>query len=185
MRVTIPLGCGSAALGGLLDETNARGGEVTLATASKVCSELDNDLVIERKREPGGRNQRLRLLQPRKLLDRLDTHYTPPEVTKVFSGNWTLTEERLREELWAWAQETKKRIVLTGESSISAYVVMGTSRSRPFTVPVSRTHRNGSGSLCARHRDSPTCSSGRPGTSSYTSINAKTLSLRRFRRIWT
>ena len=124
MRVTIPLGCGSAALGGLLEETNARGGEVTLATASKVCSELDNDLVIERKREPGGRNQRLRLLRPRKLLDRLDTHYTPPEVTKVFSGNWTLTEERLREELWAWAQETKERIVLTGESSISAYVVM-------------------------------------------------------------
>ena len=60
----------------------------------------------------------------RKLLDRLDTHYTPPEVTKVFSGNWTLTEERLREELWAWAQETKERIVLTGESSISAYAVM-------------------------------------------------------------
>jgi len=111
-------------LGSLLKETDSRGGEVTLATASKVCSELDNDLVIERKREPGGRNQRLRLLQPDKLMDRLDTHYTPPEVTKVFTGNWTLTEERLREELWAWAEETKERVVLTGSSSISAYAVM-------------------------------------------------------------
>ena len=111
-------------LGGVLEEINSRGGDVTLATVSKVCSGLDNDLVIERKREKGSRNQRLRLLQPDKLLDRLDTHYTPPEVTKFLTGNWALTEELLREKLWAWSQETRERVVLTGSSSISAYAVM-------------------------------------------------------------
>jgi hypothetical protein len=111
-------------LGGVLEEVISRGGEVTLATVSKVCSQLDNDLVIERKREPGSRNQNLRLLQPDMLLDRLDAHYTPPEVTKVFTGKWALSEEDLRQELRAWAQETKERVVLTGSSSVNAYAVM-------------------------------------------------------------
>jgi hypothetical protein len=111
-------------LGDVLQEIVARGGKVTLATVSKVCSELDNDLIIERKRETKSRNQTLRLLQPDMLLDRLTTHYVPSEVTRAFIGKWALSEERLRQELRAWAQESKQRVVLTGASSVNAYAVM-------------------------------------------------------------
>jgi hypothetical protein len=128
-----------------LTEIRKRGGEVTLATVSKVCKSLEADLVIE-----GGRGQApwarppsplaenlklytvkpspflrwLRLLQPEKLLDLLADNYTSPEVSRTFRGKWGLQPERLRERLARWAEESGARVVLTGASSVEAYAVM-------------------------------------------------------------
>ena len=51
-----------------LDELVRRGGRVALATVSKVCKRLEEELIVERKR--GGGDAGSGLVQPEKLLDR-------------------------------------------------------------------------------------------------------------------
>ena len=53
----------------VMDEIKTRGGSVTQATVSKVCSSLDQDLVIERTKGKSPRTRSLRLIQPEKLLE--------------------------------------------------------------------------------------------------------------------
>jgi hypothetical protein len=109
-----------------LAEINRRQGEVTLATVSKVCAQLDEDLVLERKRDEASGGVRLRLLQPDKLLDLLAQNYTPPEVTRSFTGKTALAPEALRQALGRWQETTggEGRAVLTGACSVDAYAVM-------------------------------------------------------------
>ena len=112
-------------VGAVLEEITSRGGEVTLATVSKVCSELDDDLVIEREASSRWSEPKTSFAAGRQAYwTSLEANYSPPEIAKSFTGNWTLNEERLRKELWAWAQEANERIVLTGSSSINTYAVM-------------------------------------------------------------
>ncbi len=106
------------------DEIRQRGGKITLATVSKVCSSLDADLVIERTRDEATGARRLRLLQPDKLLDLLAENYTPPEVKRTFTGKGSLPPDELRRLLASWEGRRGGRVVLTGASSVSAYAVM-------------------------------------------------------------
>ncbi len=92
-------------VGEALDAIRTRGGELTLPTVSKVCKSLEQDLVIERTRSDTPSARRLRLLQPEKLLDLLRDNYTPPEISRSFSGKFTGPPEALAERLLAW--ETK------------------------------------------------------------------------------
>jgi hypothetical protein len=64
----------------LMDEIAARGGNVTQATVSKVCSSLDQDLVIERTKGKSPRTRSLRLIQPEKLLELVTANYAPPVI---------------------------------------------------------------------------------------------------------
>jgi hypothetical protein len=105
-----------------LDELGRRGGHVTLSTVSKVCKRLEDDLIIERKREGA---TKLRLVQPEKLLGRLTANYAPPEVKRRLTGKLRGIEPpEFRARLRTWAEETGNQIVMTGASSVEAYAVM-------------------------------------------------------------
>jgi hypothetical protein len=105
-----------------LAELRRRGGRVTLATVSKVCKRLEEDLIIERKREGA---TRLRLIQPDKLLERLAANYGPPAITRRLSGKLRgIGPDEVRARLREWARETGNQVALTGTSSVGAYAVM-------------------------------------------------------------
>lgn len=105
-----------------LDELNRRNGRVTLSTVSKVCKRLEEDLIIERKREGA---TKLRLIQPDKLLDRLAANYSPPTVTTRLTGKLRGIEPaEFRDQLRKWAQSTGNLVSQTGTASLSAYAVM-------------------------------------------------------------
>jgi len=106
----------------LLDEITTRGGGVTLSTVSKVCSSLQDDLIIERKRQ--GRTTRLSLLQPEKLLNCIVDNYEAPVVRQQFIGKCDLNEEAFEALARDWSQDTKERIVRTGASSSDRYATM-------------------------------------------------------------
>jgi len=106
----------------LLDEVTVRGGEVTLSTISKVCSSLENDLIIERKRK--GRTTRLRLLQAEKLLNCLVDNYETPVIRDTFVGKCDLDEQAFDTIAREWSQDKRKRIVQTGAASLDRYATM-------------------------------------------------------------
>jgi hypothetical protein len=106
-------------------EVERRGGKVVLATVSKVCKSLESLLVIESKRAEGTAARRLRLLQPDKLLDLLESNYVAPAVTRTIRGKTKLAPEDFRRELAARASE-ETRVVQTGFGSVGAYAVMAT-----------------------------------------------------------
>jgi hypothetical protein len=118
----------------VLEEIGKRGGEITLATVSKACKSLEDDLVIERIMERSGNEasrerpspfvRRTRLLQPEKLLDLLARNYVPPEVRNSVRIKCTLQPEELRQRLESSAKENGVKVVLTGASSVEAYAVM-------------------------------------------------------------
>jgi hypothetical protein len=109
----------------LAAEVRRRGDEVAKATVSKVCTGLDEDLVIERRRvDPKAKEKPLRLLQPGKLLDLLAENYARPTVNRTILGKCTLPYGEMVRTLEAWAKRTGNRVVETGESSALAYAVM-------------------------------------------------------------
>ncbi|GAC1334016.1 MAG: hypothetical protein NVSMB14_01010 [Isosphaeraceae bacterium] len=105
-----------------LEELARRGGRVTLSTVSKVCKRLEEDLIVERKRD---KRTKLRLIQPEKLLDRLAANYAPPGVTKRLTGKLNGIEPpEFRRQLRNWAQKAGEQVARTGASSVGAYAVM-------------------------------------------------------------
>jgi hypothetical protein len=107
-----------------LAEIRRRGGEVAIATVSKVCKSLGDDLVIERSGAAASVAPRLRLLQPEKLLDLLAENYVPPRVSRMFQGKCGLRPGDLCERLAQGEAGRGVRAVLTGVSSVEAYAVM-------------------------------------------------------------
>lgn len=113
-----------------LDELIRRGGRVTLATVSKVCKRLEDDLIIERKR---GGVTTLRLVQADKLLDKLAASYVPPVVTNRVTGKLKGIEPaECRRVLSDWAKKTANQVALSGSSSVNAYAVMARSEVDEF-----------------------------------------------------
>jgi hypothetical protein len=115
-----------------LEEIRRRGGDVTMATVSKVCKSLESDLVIERERGDAPVARRLRLLQPGKLLDLLAQNYVEPEVSRSFQGKCALAPEELASRLAAWEGKPGRKVVQTGASSVDAYAVMAREPVRSF-----------------------------------------------------
>ncbi len=113
-----------------LAELARRGGGVTLATVSKVCKRLEEDLIVERKR--GGVTS-LRLVQPEKLLDRLAANYVAPKVTARVVGKLRGVEpSEFRTLLRKWADRAENRVAVTGSSSVGAYAVMARDGAEEF-----------------------------------------------------
>jgi hypothetical protein len=115
----------------VLTQIQERGGEVSLATVSKVCKSLEDDLIIERcppTPAPDGPVSHLptalRLLQADKLLDLLTGNYAPPAVRRTFQGKSELFPSDLRKCLAAWEEKSGARVILTGASSTERYAVM-------------------------------------------------------------
>jgi hypothetical protein len=115
---------GFRSVGEALDKLRALGGEVTLPTVSKVCKNLEQDLVIERARGETPTSRSLRLLQPGKLLDLLCENYEPPELTTFLSGKFAVSPGALVETLQAWEKKKGRKVVRTGASSVEGYAVM-------------------------------------------------------------
>lgn len=111
-------------VGDALEEIEARGGKVALATVSKVCNSLQQDLVIERTAGKTPTSRKLRLLQPEKLVDLLRDNYLSPEITRAITGKCTKSADELVERLLAWEEGGKGKVVLTGAGSVDAYAVM-------------------------------------------------------------
>lgn len=116
----------------LQEELDRRGGRLTMATASKVCAALDNDLIIERIREPKCRSRTYRLLQPDKLLDQLVANYEPPYKKARFVGKSQLPPEEMVDRLAAWQRDSTQRAVLTGNSSAGYYAAMAREKKVAF-----------------------------------------------------
>jgi hypothetical protein len=110
---------------GALAELVRRGGRVTLATVSKVCKRLEEDLIVERKR--GGVTS-LRLIQPEKLIDRLAADFVAPVVTTRVAGKLQgIDGTAFRAQLREWAEKSNNQVAQNGASAIAAYAVMARS----------------------------------------------------------
>ncbi len=107
-----------------MNEIETRGGNLTQATISKVCSSLDQDLVIERTRGKSPRTRSLRLIQPEKLLELLTSNYAPPLIKQRLTAKTALAPAQFRQRLREWGREIAEKAVLTGSSSAGEYAVM-------------------------------------------------------------
>lgn len=113
-----------ASVSDALEEINRREGLVTLSTVSKVCQQLEADLVIERTKEQQTPARRLRLLQPDKLFDLLRDNYTPPRISERVSAKLTRPWGEVAEILRSWKSLPERTVVQTGESSADRYAVL-------------------------------------------------------------
>ncbi len=107
---------------GLMAEIQARGGAVTMATLSKVCSALAEDLLIERRKIE--RTVRLTLLQPDSLLDALAANFQPPAVERRFLGKCSLEPKLLSGAMISWEKAQGRRLARTGADSTDRYATM-------------------------------------------------------------
>ncbi len=109
----------------LQQEIIRRGGEVSLPTLSKVLTELEEDVIVKRTRQAGKPQARgVRLLQPARLLSRLEENYAPPKINRSFVGKVVLEPEALRLALQEIAQEGNIRLIATGLGSATRYAAL-------------------------------------------------------------
>lgn len=91
----------------IYEEIQNLGGSVSLSTVSKVLSTLDDELIIEKK-------ETIRVLQPKKLLNRLREEYRPPrsdlsvrlKLPRDRSRREEIITELLGNTIWVWSGET-------------------------------------------------------------------------------
>lgn len=109
-----------SSLSDILDEVTKRGGSITLPTISKALKQLEEDVVIEKSRE------RIRLLQPDKVLDRLAANYQAPNFRGFVRAKLsTRRNTTIGTTLQKVAEAANERIVLSGQSSVNFYATMG------------------------------------------------------------
>ena len=93
------------------------GRPMSVSTVSKALKALHEDLIVER-------NDKIRLLQADKLLEKLSENYAPPKIRervslKVTEGSATIQEILLRQ-----SGQLNMPLVATGTSSVTRYAVM-------------------------------------------------------------
>jgi hypothetical protein len=96
----------------------ARGGRITLATVSKALARLEEDLVVARE------TKGIRLLQPDKLLSKLQASYQPPTIRARLAVSSKLAELELQRRLRRATEGLGERLALTGMSSASRQAVI-------------------------------------------------------------
>jgi hypothetical protein len=109
-------------VGTLQEEIVRRGGSVSPATVSKVLRELEEDQVLRRVRQADRPQARaLTLLQPDKLLRRLEANYAPPRIRNTFLGKVDMDKRVLQEMLQVSAKRSGVRLIATGIGSANRY----------------------------------------------------------------
>jgi hypothetical protein len=104
----------------LVEFINARDGDITFPTVSKVLKKLEEDLVIAREAKS------IRQIQPEKILDALGANYRPPKITNTWLGRCnTASLTELLAPLQQVADAKEKRFVLTGAASANQYCTFG------------------------------------------------------------
>lgn len=106
----------------LQQEIRRCGGDISLPTISKALRELEEDQVIRRARQEETPQARtLTLLQPDKLLKRLEENYAAPRIRNAFLGKVNIESRALQEALQANVQCFGVRLVATGVGSATRY----------------------------------------------------------------
>ncbi len=90
---------------------------MSLSTVSKALKTLEEDLIITRK-------DTIRLLQPDKLLGKLDDNYAPPNIKERLRLKVPEDRETLRELLMNLSQTLGLPLVASGTSSVGKYAAM-------------------------------------------------------------
>lgn len=90
---------------------------ISLSTVSKALNTLDQDLIVERK-------DKIRLLQPDKLLEKLSANYEQPKINNQVRIRIAETPETINKLLLKQSKELELPIVSTGTSSVSQFAVM-------------------------------------------------------------
>jgi hypothetical protein len=90
---------------------------MSLSTVSKSLKTLEEDLIVARKGI-------IRLLQPEKLLEKLNENYVPPEIKERVRLKVPEGSETIRELLWKQSQEMSVPLVAKGTSSVARFAVM-------------------------------------------------------------
>ena len=100
------------------DEVLARGGKITLPTVSKALKQLEEDVIISKKKDG------IRLLQADKLLDRLRTNYQAPKTTEIKRCKIVAAGD-IANLVTKAAKKANSRLVLSGSSSVDYHATMG------------------------------------------------------------
>lgn len=93
------------------------GKPMSLSTVSKALKTLEEDLVISR-------DDRIRVLQPDRLLEKLSDNYTPPRVRERVRIKTPDEKGVVQGLLWGLSRDLGLPIVAAGTSSVSQYAVM-------------------------------------------------------------
>lgn len=109
----------------ILDETNlrnllartTRGTLMSLGTVSKALKEMENELIVDR-------SEGIRLLQPDKLLEKLEQNYEPPKDTNRVRLKVDCAFSQLPQFLNRAIAEQEFPLVATGLSSVTRYATM-------------------------------------------------------------
>lgn len=96
------------------NEIERRGGDIAISTISKALKRLEEDVIVERTQDG------IQLLQPEKLLSKLEADFTFPEVSKTAG----FTSKESVENLLRYLPQ-QIEAVLAGRSSVNAYAVIG------------------------------------------------------------
>lgn len=114
----------------IIRELIRRNGNLTQSTVSKVCKQLEEDLILEKSRST--KRKRTYLIQPEVLLERLAENYVPPTITRRLTAKLLVTEDELTKRLLEWSNNTNERIVRTGTASCLAYTIMAREKTISF-----------------------------------------------------
>ena len=114
-----------ASVGQIGEEITARGGELSPGTVSKALKELEAQLLV------GRASGTIRLLQPERLLERLEREFAPPKVTGRFVGKSEVSFETL--------QSRGLPVIRTGIGSATRYAALA----RESTLTVYTTSLEG------------------------------------------
>ena len=158
----------------VIDEIKTRGGCITQATVSKVCSSLDQDLVIERTKGQLPRTRSLRLIQPDKLLELLAENYAPPLLTQRLTAKTTFTPEQFRRRLAKGEAEADLKVAISGASSADQYAVMAHEPIQSFYCSNLESLLKQLGPTSKKRPGFPTSSFWRPTRTSFTSTRVIT-----------
>ncbi|MDR1291732.1 MAG: hypothetical protein LBK06_11085 [Planctomycetaceae bacterium] len=101
-----------------------RKGNLNQSTVSKVCRQLEENLIIKKQKGTSFNQKNLVLIQPEKLLEQLEKNYTQVYSPNVRTAKLKISQTEFLERLVRWEKSSGERIVQTGISGASAYTVM-------------------------------------------------------------
>lgn len=114
----------------IVDELKRRNGNLTQATVSKVCRQLEEDIILEKSNSQ--KQKKTYLIQPETLLENLSQQYVRPTVTRQLTAKSRIPPKDLSERLIQWSRTTGENIVMTGTASCTVYTIMAREETTGF-----------------------------------------------------
>jgi hypothetical protein len=99
-------------------------GNLTQPTVSKICQQLEENLIIKKQKGTLINQKSLVLIQPEKLLEQLEKNYTSVNSQNIRTAKLKIPQTEFLERLTRWSRSSDEKIVQTGISGAPAYAVM-------------------------------------------------------------